>query len=160
QTQHIGFIIIAARIVAILDIGVIHIVNVDGLLGAVVLHDLGGVIAIGAVQALRSEERRVGYECDNGLISTLLIESLRCYYNYLCFISSRRRHTSSKRDWSSDVCSSDLQTQHIGFIIIAARIVAILDIGVIHIVNVDGLLGAVVLHDLGGVIAIGAVQAL
>src|SRR5699024_11260066 len=24
-----------------------------------------------------------------------------------CF-SSRRRHTSSKRDWSSDVCSSDL----------------------------------------------------
>src|SRR5699024_11430013 len=26
----------------------------------------------------------------------------------LCFCSSRRRHTSSKRDWSSDVCSSDL----------------------------------------------------
>src|SRR5699024_10904478 len=25
------------------------------------------------------------------------------------FLSSRRRHTSSKRDWSSDVCSSDLQ---------------------------------------------------
>src|SRR5699024_11723027 len=25
------------------------------------------------------------------------------------FISSRRRHTSSKRDWSSDVCSSDLR---------------------------------------------------
>src|SRR5699024_11303514 len=23
--------------------------------------------------------------------------------------SSRRRHTSSKRDWSSDVCSSDLE---------------------------------------------------
>src|SRR6266536_2882952 len=29
---------------------------------------------------------------------------------YLCFFcfSSRRRHTSSTRDWSSDVCSSDL----------------------------------------------------
>src|SRR5699024_11940130 len=27
-----------------------------------------------------------------------------CYF----FFSSRRRHTSSKRDWSSDVCSSDL----------------------------------------------------
>src|SRR5699024_11868092 len=27
----------------------------------------------------------------------------------LClFFSSRRRHTTSKRDWSSDVCSSDL----------------------------------------------------
>src|SRR5699024_11497156 len=25
-----------------------------------------------------------------------------------CFCSSRRRHTRSKRDWSSDVCSSDL----------------------------------------------------
>src|SRR5699024_11865684 len=31
---------------------------------------------------------------------------------YMCvfffFFSSRRRHTRSKRDWSSDVCSSDL----------------------------------------------------
>src|SRR5699024_11995153 len=26
-------------------------------------------------------------------------------------ISSRRRHTRSKRDWSSDVCSSDLHDQ-------------------------------------------------
>src|SRR5690606_39865149 len=25
-----------------------------------------------------------------------------------CFFSSRRRHTSFSRDWSSDVCSSDL----------------------------------------------------
>src|SRR5207249_5909948 len=30
--------------------------------------------------------------------------------SYVCFFffSSRRRHTRSKRDWSSDVCSSDL----------------------------------------------------
>src|SRR5207249_7033981 len=27
------------------------------------------------------------------------------------FFSSRRRHTRSKRDWSSDVCSSDLDVQ-------------------------------------------------
>src|SRR5216683_4297522 len=27
---------------------------------------------------------------------------------FLFFFSSRRRHTSSDRDWSSDVCSSDL----------------------------------------------------
>src|SRR5699024_12191026 len=27
------------------------------------------------------------------------------------FFSSRRRHTRSKRDWSSDVCSSDLPQQ-------------------------------------------------
>src|SRR2546421_1242864 len=28
------------------------------------------------------------------------------------FFSSRRRHTRSDRDWSSDVCSSDLQDDH------------------------------------------------
>src|SRR5699024_11357301 len=37
-----------------------------------------------------------------------------CYYFFLFillsfFFSSRRRHTRSKRDWSSDVCSSDLE---------------------------------------------------
>src|SRR5699024_11630506 len=29
-------------------------------------------------------------------------------YVHIFFFSSRRRHTRSKRDWSSDVCSSDL----------------------------------------------------
>src|SRR5699024_11255722 len=28
---------------------------------------------------------------------------------FVFFFSSRRRHTRSKRDWSSDVCSSDLR---------------------------------------------------
>src|SRR5438067_7298472 len=34
----------------------------------------------------------------------------------LCFFffSSRRRHTRSKRDWSSDVCSSDLSIARAG----------------------------------------------
>src|SRR5207249_9135134 len=30
------------------------------------------------------------------------------HYELRFFFSSRRRHTRSKRDWSSDVCSSDL----------------------------------------------------
>src|SRR5699024_11320206 len=30
---------------------------------------------------------------------------------FFLFLSSRRRHTISKRDWSSDVCSSDLMRQ-------------------------------------------------
>src|SRR5699024_11810277 len=30
----------------------------------------------------------------------------------LFFFASRRRHTRSKRDWSSDVCSSDLEGGH------------------------------------------------
>src|SRR2546421_1080642 len=40
----------------------------------------------------------------------VLISFYRCLY-YVCFFfffSSRRRHTRSDRDWSSDVCSSDL----------------------------------------------------
>src|SRR6266496_4666425 len=31
-----------------------------------------------------------------------------CRYFFFFFFSSRRRHTRSLRDWSSDVCSSDL----------------------------------------------------
>src|SRR5207249_5706037 len=31
----------------------------------------------------------------------------------LFFFSSRRRHTRSKRDWSSDVCSSDLRHERV-----------------------------------------------
>src|SRR5699024_11239111 len=31
-----------------------------------------------------------------------------CFCIFFFFFSSRRRHTRSKRDWSSDVCSSDL----------------------------------------------------
>src|SRR5699024_11645812 len=31
-----------------------------------------------------------------------------CMSFFFFFFSSRRRHTRSKRDWSSDVCSSDL----------------------------------------------------
>src|SRR5690349_23619296 len=31
------------------------------------------------------------------------------YYIFFFFFSSRRRHTRSLRDWSSDVCSSDLE---------------------------------------------------
>src|SRR5699024_11537631 len=35
-------------------------------------------------------------------------------YIVLLFFSSRRRHTISKRDWSSDVCSSDLLFPKLG----------------------------------------------
>src|SRR5699024_2936732 len=34
------------------------------------------------------------------------------YFSLFFFFSSRRRHTRSKRDWSSDVCSSDLHKFH------------------------------------------------
>src|SRR5699024_12113403 len=46
--------------------------------------------------------------------STLLVDNtalFSCFVGFgllSFFFSSRRRHTRSKRDWSSDVCSSDL----------------------------------------------------
>src|SRR5437870_9816204 len=36
---------------------------------------------------------------------------LHACHNLFFFFSSRRRHTRWPRDWSSDVCSSDLQIQ-------------------------------------------------
>ena len=42
------------------------------------------------------------------------------------FFSSRRRHTRSDRDWSSDVCSSDLGSKE------QNGAIAVLDIGRMH----------------------------
>src|SRR6266403_2377619 len=46
------------------------------------------------------------------LFANTLSGSLAYFYFTLpFFFSSRRRHTSSLRDWSSDVCSSDLHAE-------------------------------------------------
>src|SRR5699024_11239873 len=37
------------------------------------------------------------------------------------FFSSRRRHTRSKRDWSSDVCSSDLRRDGLAWLRLTPR---------------------------------------
>src|SRR5699024_11514432 len=42
------------------------------------------------------------------------------------FFSSRRRHTISKRDWSSDVCSSDLALKNINMSIRDKEVTAII----------------------------------
>src|SRR5699024_10360857 len=42
-----------------------------------------------------------------------LVRSRLFCVGYLIYFSSRRRHTRSKRDWSSDVCSSDLLAQSV-----------------------------------------------
>src|SRR3989442_6806615 len=49
------------------------------------------------------------------------------------FLSSRRRHTKGGRDWSSDVCSSDLEP------ILAAVLFSILSGGVALALQVTGL---------------------
>src|SRR3989449_8521086 len=43
------------------------------------------------------------------LIYCTLLIALACFFFF--FFSSRRRHTRCSRDWSSDVCSSDLGTR-------------------------------------------------
>src|SRR5207249_6438149 len=40
--------------------------------------------------------------------NTKIVNKYTNIFVSLFFFSSRRRHTRSKRDWSSDVCSSDL----------------------------------------------------
>src|SRR3989442_9853134 len=41
------------------------------------------------------------------------ISSIYLLIYFFFFFSSRRRHTRCGRDWSSDVCSSDLMSTHI-----------------------------------------------
>src|SRR5687768_18153297 len=41
----------------------------------------------------------------------VFIVSYDNYFHFFFFFSSRRRHTRCSRDWSSDVCSSDLTEQ-------------------------------------------------
>src|SRR3989440_8877859 len=48
----------------------------------------------------------------------------RCQKKVFIFFSSRRRHTRSDRDWSSDVCSSDLKYQAINVLPGTYRITA------------------------------------
>src|SRR5216683_7755612 len=42
------------------------------------------------------------------MISVFFLPMSIIFYLFFFFFSSRRRHTRSDRDWSSDVCSSDL----------------------------------------------------
>src|SRR5699024_12081972 len=44
------------------------------------------------------------------VVSSEMTGVVGCGVLLIFFFSCRRRHTSSKRDWSSDVCSSDLLT--------------------------------------------------
>src|SRR2546421_4514240 len=50
------------------------------------------------------------FPSDSTILFPIVTVLLSCFF----FFSSRRRHTRSDRDWSSDVCSSDLQQRHLG----------------------------------------------
>src|SRR6266496_4198356 len=54
---------------------------------------------------LEARERWVAEARERGGFPLKFEDPLKCFF----FFSSRRRHTRSLRDWSSDVCSSDLE---------------------------------------------------
>src|SRR6266496_47987 len=52
---------------------------------------------------------------------------MRCLFFIFFFFSSRRRHTRSLRDWSSDVCSSDLDPERLERFLREARTASLLN---------------------------------
>src|SRR5690349_23935483 len=46
------------------------------------------------------------------------------FFFFFFFFSSRRRHTRSLRDWSSDVCSSDLFEPHVENVLAFLQVLA------------------------------------
>src|SRR2546429_6731656 len=72
------------------------------------------------------------------VVSILICQSCCCqvFYNMVLllvvvfFFSSRRRHTRCSRDWSSDVCSSDLS----GIVTLVTSVLTIVGISVVLVV--------------------------
>src|SRR5437868_431394 len=69
------------------------------------LHGLGSNLA--RVIVVSDSWRRVASKAHLLTFFDLFVLLVLCSF-FFFFFSSRRRHTRSKRDWSSDVCSSDL----------------------------------------------------
>src|SRR5690349_24168783 len=53
---------------------------------------------------------------------------------FFFFFSSRRRHTRSLRDWSSDVCSSDLERSQ-RHVVYTSGLAVVLGIGLLAIIR-------------------------
>src|SRR5437868_1411641 len=72
---------------------------------------VGGVVGCGVRNVVTDVEVElaVGVVAETGRSRSAIPGQLR-QLMFQLFFSSRRRHTRSKRDWSSDVCSSDLVT--------------------------------------------------
>src|SRR5690625_5978123 len=57
------------------------------------------------------------------LLCRLFSSSYMIYMSSFFFFSSRRRHTRWPRDWSSDVCSSDLDDETEALLVVASPVV-------------------------------------
>src|SRR5438105_12635764 len=94
-----------------------HLGFLAGQIGRLITISTTAVIAgdsfeMDAVSALRLSPLRRGLAIDSTVdIFTFYVPHRHVYgeqwIKFMFFFSSRRRHTRSTRDWSSDVCSSD-----------------------------------------------------
>src|SRR2546429_7029541 len=64
---------------------------------------------------------------ENDRVVTILGKSARVFADLFFFFSSRRRHTRCSRDWSSDVCSSDLVAPAVPTPLLVDKIVTLRD---------------------------------
>src|SRR5215203_3709961 len=58
-----------------------------------------------------ADQKRVGHARDAAVAADVVLDALDRFDGCCFFFSSRRRHTRYWRDWSSDVCSSDLRSE-------------------------------------------------
>src|SRR5207249_6208557 len=79
-------------------------VLVDALFGTVLKTPLSGLFETVVAYINAADLPVVSIDLPSGLSA----DSAEPPGPHVFFFSSRRRHTRSKRDWSSDVCSSDL----------------------------------------------------
>src|SRR5690242_20825111 len=61
----------------------------------------------------------VGLDCT--VVEWIFLFCSMCFYIFFFFFSSRRRHTRLTCDWSSDVCSSDLDEGHLHDLAVSAQ---------------------------------------
>src|SRR2546421_6933886 len=72
------------------------------------------------------------------------------WFLFFFFFSSRRRHTRSDRDWSSDVCSSDLTPSRLQRALARALSFLVSVVGLVVLAPVLGLIGLLIKLDSRG----------
>src|SRR5207249_7894020 len=84
-------------------------------------------------------QRVAGSSCGAALVVT--VSAVILFIKEVFFFSSRRRHTRSKRDWSSDMCSSISLAEVARQVVVDARVQLDLDLAaaLAHRLRVAGL---------------------
>src|SRR2546429_311468 len=91
--------------------GFLHCIQMDTSVNAA-----NQVVSVGADIAFDADPKFDGFlvRFESSTVPTIPPTTYYVYPFDCFFFSSRRRHTRCSRDWSSDVCSSDLETEPAG----------------------------------------------